>query len=127
MIENSKMREELLKQADENSAKMAGDNKKSIEQILARDAARVKRMKWISVCVWVLVANVFIIGGLFESGFLHTGFVRIGGIVVILRALLFLAIIFTVSFFVRSRSLQMKKIQQRLSEIEKLLQKLDKA
>ncbi len=126
MVENSKMGEELLKQMNTGNGGKAKTDKTSIEAIFVRDAARVKRMKWVTVCAWVLVMGIFVIGGLFESGFLHKGVVSIGGIVVILRALILIAVIFTVSFFLRSRDLQMKQIQQRLSEIEKLLRKLDK-
>ena len=117
------MREELLKQMNGGQAKT---DKKSIEAILARDAARVRRMKWITVCVWVLVAVIFVIGGFLESSTLHKGDVSIGAIAVILRVLILIAVLSTVSFFLRSRDLQMKQIQQRLSEIEKVLRKLDK-
>ena len=126
MVENNNMREELLKQMDQNSGKTDRNNQKSIEKILARDASRVKRMKWITVCVWVLVAAIFVIGGLFESSSLHKGVVSIGAIVVILRALILIAVIFTVSFFLRSRNLQMRQIQHRLSEIETLLRERSK-
>ena len=124
---DNNMREGLLKQMNADSGGKAQIDKKSIEKILARDAARVWRMKWITVCTWVLVAVLFIVGGVFERNPSYKSMMWLNTLIMILRALVLVAVIFTVSFYARSRSLQMKQIQQRLSEIEKLLRKLDKA
>ena len=131
MVENNSMREELLKQTDQNPTNIGRDNKKSIERIFARDAARVKRMKWITIFSWLMLAIVFVIGAIFESNLRvldkNSANIRWGILVVlILRTLFVTAVIFTISFYVRMRTLSIKQIQHRLSEIEKLLQERSK-
>ncbi len=126
MAKDNDMHEELLKQMDQNSGSTEQSSQKSIEKIFARDTAYVKRMKWITACSWVLVAILFIVGGVFERNLLYKGTIWLNTLIIILQALVLIAIIFTVSFFVRSRNLQSRQIQQRLSEIEQLLRKLDR-
>lgn len=125
MAKNNDIHEELLKQMDQNSGSTERSNKKSIEKILARDAARVKRMKWVTACTWLLLVALYILGFIIgiEPSYQKTILVNV---VLLIPALFLIAVFFTVSLYIRWRSLNTRQIQQRLSEIEKLLRKLDR-
>ncbi len=118
-----------------------------VQEILAKDAARVKRMKMVMIITWLIFAVLFIIGGVVEHlmnagsalnpsipvpGFHPTPTTPEGTwipwvpiIAITLRAFLLIAIIFTVSFYIRSKTLSMRQIQVRLSAIEEAIKKID--
>lgn len=126
MSKENDMKEELLKQMDKKSNKTSGANMKSAQEIIARDMARVKRMKWVTILSWLLVAICFIVIWIAKESQWYTFESRwwLGAAVMILRALLLVAIIFTISLYVRSRTLSMRQIQARLSNIESLLKRM---
>ncbi len=132
---DNNIREELLKQMNGGSGEKAKTDKTSIEKILARDAARVKRMKWIAACSWLLVMILFIAGGILSTPFArrlstppspYQNMIWPSVLAIILRGLIVIAAILTGSFYIRWISLKTRQIQQRLCEIEKVLRKLDK-
>ena len=111
------LREELLKQAQTNGAG-AG----SIQEILAKDEAAVRRMKKLTTVAWLLVLAFLITGAAIEAILRNTLFLPVA--IVVLQALFLIAVSFTVSWHVRSRTLTMHQIQARLSTIEMLLKKV---
>ncbi len=129
MAKENDIKEELLKQMDKNFGKMPGDNMKSPKEIIARDITRVKRLKWITIFSWLLVFVCFVTGAFLErtrnsNALIDTEQVWLNSLIVILQALLLIAVIFTISLYVRSRTLTIHKIQARLANIEMLLQKM---
>jgi len=121
MAKEKNVKEELLKQMDENFDQTS---KRSTQQIIARDTARVKRMKWITIFSWLVIAVFFIVGGVIERNPSYRNTAALNSAVVILRGLLLIAVIFTVSLYVRSRTLTLHKIQARLATIEEQLKKM---
>ena len=129
MAKNNDLKEELLKQMDKDSNKMPGANIKSPKEIIAKDMARVKRLKWITIFSWLLVFVCFVTGAFLERArnshsLIDTEQVWLNSLIVILQALLLIAVIFTISLYVRWRTLTIHKIQARLANIEMLLQKM---
>ena len=124
MARENDIKEELLKQMEKNTDKMSEANVKSSQEIIARDAARVKRMKWTTIFSWLVVAVFFIVAGIIESNPSYRNTVPLNCAIVIFRAVLLIAVIFTISLYVRSRTLTMHQIQARLSNIEEQLKKM---
>lgn len=127
-IENE-LKEELFKQMDKDSDKMPGANIKSPREIIAKDMVRVKRLKWITIFSWLLVFVCFVTGAFLERArnshsLIDTEQVWLNSLIVILQALLLIAVIFTISLYIRWRTLTIHKIQARLANIEMLLQKM---
>lgn len=130
MAEESNIREELLKQIDKESDEKARTNPRSIEKIIASDIARMKRLKWIVVISWVLVSVCFIPTAFLERAWNSFGSLTYSELLfmkrlaIIVRALLLIAIILTLSLYARSKTLTIHKIQARLANIEELLKKM---
>ena len=132
MTKENDLKKELLKQMDKNS-----DHKsikiKSPQEIIARDMARVKRLKWITVFSWLLVFIGLIITEIVVPYPLFPGTTRkavwliiLPTLVVVLKALILISVFFTISLYVRSRALSMKQIHIRLINIEEHLKKMSR-
>jgi len=134
MTKENDLKEELLKQMDKDSDKIPEANIKSPKEIIARDMARIRRLKWITTFSWLLVVAFFIVGGIIENavpypGFPGTTYKAVGVIilptlVVVLKALILISVFFTISLYVRSRALSIKQIHIRLINIEEHLKKM---
>ncbi len=129
MAKKNDIKEELLKQMDKDPDKMPEANIKSPKEIIAKDMARVKRLKWITIFSWLLVFVCFVTGAFLERArnshsLIDTEQVWLNSLIVILQALLLIAVIFTILLYVRWRTLTIHKIQARLANIEMLLQKM---
>ena len=124
MTSDKDIRNGLLKQMDSNA------QTDSTARILARDAARVKRMKWITIITWLLVAVCFVVGGLLEyveeKGPILTEseVIWMGFALALSRILGLFAILFTISYYIRSRNLTIRQIQIRLAGIEEQLRQI---
>ena len=117
MVKEKDIKQELLKQMNKDSDKIPNTTD-SIREIFAKDAARVKRMKWLTVFIWLFLLIFLIIAGIIEyttksstSGSSPQNTVWISVMAVGLQALIFLAIFFTVSFYTRSEILSIKQIK----------------
>jgi hypothetical protein len=127
MTNENKIKDDLLSQTEPNEIK----NKKSIQEIIDRDTKRVNRLKIITIVSWsldgLLLASVFIIQKFY--GKLHspqTGFeaieqLAVPALMLTFRAVLFISIFLTISFYVRSKNLSIKQINSRLANIEEQL------
>ncbi len=119
MTTTNPLKEGLLEQAQHNGSGGNSDVNQTIQTILARDEARVKRMKKLTLLVWIAWPISFLIVAVLEW-LLDSGLVVPVGIMVV-QAVLLVAVSFTISLYVRQRSLTMSQIQARLSDIERLL------
>ena len=123
------IKEELLKQMDENSDQTSV---KTPQEIIARDTHRVRRLKRIVIISWSVVVGCFVTGAFLcaREGALFYGassdeiwlWTRV--LAVALRPFLLIAIILTISLYIRSRTLTLRKIQARLAGIEEYLKKM---
>lgn len=98
-------------------------------RILARDAARVKRMKWLTIIAWSFVAVCFVAGGILEYArranvLLQEELFLMDFMMALARILSLFAIVFTISLYVRSRTLTIGQIQVRLAAIEDQLRRI---
>ena len=109
------------------------------DRILAKDEARVRRMKWIAGICWALFLVSFLLAALLEIGRRHAilgvttsqlvaYFPEYGWYLplatIITQALFIIAVAMTFSLHVRSRTLTMHQIQARLAGIEERLRKM---
>jgi len=127
MPENNEIKEELLKQMDNNSHV----NAKSAQKIIAQDMARVRRMKWVTASSWLLVVICFLVTGVIQcdvknvdNNSSYLNMMRISLTILIFRALLLIAVFLTISLYIRSRTLTMHQIQARLAKIEEQLKRM---
>ncbi len=98
-------------------------------KILARDAVRVRRVKWITIVAWAVVGMSFVCGSLL-MGLAKTDDSRsalgVAGMAMLSFAQVMapFALAFTISLYIRSRTLTIRQIQARLSGIENLLREI---
>lgn len=134
MAKENDIKEELLKQMDKDPDKMPEANIKSPKEIIAKDMARIRRLKWITTFSWLLVVAFFIVGGIIENAvpyprfpgttYKAVGVIILPTLVVVLKALILISVFFTISLYVRSRTLSIKQIHIRLINIEEHLKKM---
>ena len=131
MATKNDLKEELLKQMDKSHDKTSETNAKSIQKIIERDTARVKRLKRVVIVSWILVIMCFLVGGIAElnirdpeSGLFYLDVMWANILVLTFRALLLVALVMTISFHVRSRSLSLRHIQVRLANMEEQLKRM---
>jgi polyferredoxin len=123
MNSEENLRDELLRQNGE-SAQKADELR---DKILAQDEARVTRMRRLAKLMWVLVVvclvGAFMVRPLFpEAVELKPQLVPL--FITLFQGILLIAIIFTISFYIRSRTLAMRQIQARLAGIEEQLKRM---
>ncbi len=131
MAKENDIKEELLKQMNKDPDKMLEANIKSPKEIIAKDMARIRRLKWITTFSWLLVVAFFIVGGIIENAvpyprfpgttYKAVGVIILPTLVVVLKALILISVFFTISLYVRSRTLSIKQIHIRLINIEEHL------
>jgi len=127
MAKTGKLGEELLKQMDRNAGGSPGASQKAVEAILAKDAARLRRTKHITVSSWVILAAAFLASGI--TGALSGFRSEMWGIcsIIGLQALLIIAVSLTVNFYVKARTLNLKQIQAALADIQERLKSISKS
>jgi hypothetical protein len=119
MTTTNPLKEGLLEQAQHNGTGGTSDVNQTIQTILARDETRVKRMKKLTLLAWIVWPISFLTVGVLEWLLDDELVVPVG--IIVVQALLLIAVSFTISLYVRQRSLTMSQIQARLSDIERLL------
>ena len=134
MAKENDIKEELLKQMDKDPDKTFNTGVNSVQEIFSKDMARVKRMKWVTTFSWLLVVAFFIIGGIIENAVPYprfpgttrkaVGVIILPTLVVVLKALILISVFFTISLYIRSRTLSIKQIHIRLINIEEHLKKM---
>ena len=134
MAKENDIKEELLKQMDKDPDKTFNTGVNSVQEIFSKDMARVKRLKWLTTFSWLLVVAFFIVGGIIENAVPYprfpsttrkaVGVIILPTLVVVLKALILISVFFTISLYVRSRTLSIKQIHIRLINIEEHLKKM---
>ncbi len=125
MATEKNLREELLKQNSVGT--QPGTNLR--DKVLAKDQARVARMRKLTICSWIVVGASLIAAGVVRVVLsfpdLSVDMSLLGPtFIVVWQGLLLIAIIFTISLYVRSRTLTMHQIQSSLALIEEHLKKM---
>ena len=127
------MKEELLKQMDDDSAGASDAKPDSAQRIIETYAAQVRWLKWITVIGWAITILYFVIMSILKEilkvdiNHVLTDeelFIRYSDIG--LKALLVIALVLTVAVYLKSRTLTIRQIQIRLADIEKQLKKKSK-
>ncbi|MCX6567797.1 MAG: hypothetical protein NT147_01930 [Candidatus Aminicenantes bacterium] len=124
MEQASDLREELLKQMDRDAGSSGNVPQKLAQAVLAKDMARLRRIKRFTLLSWLLLAAAFLASGI--TGAL-TGFrseLWIISSIIGLQALLIIAVALTFALTVRSRTLKMSQIQAALADIHEQLKTL---
>jgi hypothetical protein len=123
MATTKNLRDELLNQ---NGGGVQKGND-LCDKVLAKDRAQVARMKRLTICSWILLAASMAVAGVVELAFpdvLKSEPLRTPVFIIVWQALLLIAVFFTISLYVRSRTLTMHQIQARLALIEEHLRKM---
>ena len=130
MPETNDMKEELLKQMDDDSTGASDVKPDSAQRIVETYAAQVRWLKWITVIGWAITILYFVIMSILKEilkvdiNHVLTDeelFIRYSDIG--LKALLVIALVLTVAVYLKSRTLTIRQIQIRLANIEKQLKK----
>lgn len=125
MPEKNNIKEELLKQMNKNPHKVMT----STQDIFTKDKFHIKRLKWITAFSWLLVVICFITASFLKQarGFLtEDEWWLLNTMTITLRPFFLIALFLTVSLYVRSRTLTIRQIQAKLSDIEEQLKKMSK-
>ncbi len=123
MTAKKKLRDELLEQNGTGTQKM-GDFR---DRVLATDRARVARMNGLVVCAWtVVVASLVaaVITRVWFPDIIEFKPQLVPLFITVFQALFLLATVFTISLYIRSRTLTMHQIQSTLAAIEEHLRKM---
>ncbi len=123
MATEKNLRDELLNQ-NGSSARKGNDLR---DQVLARDQANVARMRTLTIYSWIVVGVSLAIAGIVRVSFPDVLEFRpqlVPLFITVWNGLLLLAVIFTISLYVRSRTLTMHQIQSSLALIEEHLRKM---
>jgi len=110
---------------------LSADNQKIRQEMLLRNTSRVKRIKWIVIVSWLLVIIFYATAAVVELNIrgMENDTMYMSALwgsisVIVFQALFLIAIVLTISYFIRSRSLTLQQIQNRLAGIEEQLKKL---
>ncbi len=123
MATEKNLREELLNQNHVGTQKSSDLR----NQVLAKDRANVARMKRLTIVTWILLAVSIAAAGVIELAFpdlFEEEPLRNPVFISVWQALLLLVIVFTISLYIRSRTLTMHQIQASLALIEEHLRKM---
>ncbi len=121
MGDNKDLGRELLKSNGMEFGKISNEERQALQRLVATDKARVRRMKWATGIAWGSVVICLIVAGLWERA--NPGR-PVGLWVVLIRALLLIAIVFTISLLVRSRAASNRQIQSSLIRVQEQLDRL---
>ena len=129
MAKDNDLREELLKQMDRDADGSPNTPRTAAQAILAKDAARLRRTKRITVFSWLLLAAAFLVSGV--TGALSGFRSELWGIcsIIGLQALLIIAAALTIGLSFKARTVKMKQIQAALADIQEQMKSMcqDKA
>jgi len=123
MATTKNLRDELLNQ---NGGGVQKGND-LCDKVLAKERVQVARLKRLTISSWILLAAsiaVPVVGSLAFPDVLESEPLRTPVFILVWQALLLIAVVFTISLCVRSRTLTMHQIQSSLALIEEHLKKL---
>ncbi|HIJ64634.1 MAG TPA: hypothetical protein HPP77_01680 [Candidatus Hydrogenedentes bacterium] len=121
MTDNQQFRERLIEQNGIAPQRVFHEDRDTIERILKRDRARVRRMKWITIVVWVAVPLAAVGSASGILGPLSEGL----GLSSIL--LFYLALFCTIAYAIRAGVARHREQQAHMIEIEARLAETQEA
>lgn len=113
---------ELLRQNGIEPGSLPEDRRKELRAMIERDKKRVTRMKWATVVALSVVLLLFIVGGLVGRIFPREAVMMSVGFP--LAIMFYVVVAFTISWYLRSRSLGQRQIQASLADIAEQLKQL---
>lgn len=124
MRSDNELRERLLNQMDRDPGTAPDAARKAAQAVLAKDAARLRRLRNATFFAWALLAAAFLASGIWGafSGFRSETWTIAS--ILGLQAILIAAAALTLAHSFRSRTLRMKEIQAALAEIQEKLKAL---
>ncbi len=120
MATEKNIRDELLQQ----NGIATGTPSTIAEEILTRDAARVRRLKRVTAASWIVFLICLIAAGCIEAIVRPPQDYFAPVAIIGVQAVLLIAVSLTIALYVRERTLTMRQIQARLSGIEEQLRRL---
>ena len=123
MTAEKNLRDELLKQNGVGPQK--GDDLR--DKVLAKDQANVTRMRRLVPYSWIVVGASLVVAGVVRLSFpdvIESKPQLVPLFITVWQGLLLIAVIFTISLYVRSRTLTMHQIQSSLALMEEHLKKM---
>jgi hypothetical protein len=120
MATQDTLRNELLKQ----NGITPGTSSAIAEEILSRDAARVRRLKRITAASWIVFLICLIAAVCIDAIARPPQDYFAPAAIIIVQAVLLICVSLTISLYVRSRTLTMHQLQARLASIEAYLKKM---
>lgn len=146
MTKDNNIKKELIEHMNNGNDK-SSNNVKIVQDILVKDATRIKHMKWLAIFAWIAFGSLFVAGNAWLHQVEHSGnilnpaiaipafrnsestpsstFLTWTPIVAVsVRAVLLIAIVSTISFRIRSKTLSMRQILMRLSAIEEAITRM---
>jgi len=123
MATTQNLRDELLNQNGGGTRK----DHDLCDKVLAKDRAQVARMKRLTIYTWILVAASLLGAGIVRLSFPDVLEVKpqlVPLFITVWNGLVLIAVFFTISLYVRSRTLTMHQIQSSLALIEEHLRKM---
>ncbi len=120
---------ELLRQNGLNPGVLSDEDRERLRDIFSRDEARVNRVKWVAIVCWVLFLGIPITGMLVstvfdasEGGQLARTLTDV--VAIVEMCVFWVAIVCTVSWFIRARSLGQRRILAKLTDIERQIARM---
>ena len=123
MTAEKNLRDELLKQNGVGTQK--GDDLR--DKVLAKDQANVTRMRRLVPYSWIVVGVSLVAAGVVRLSFpdvIESKPQLVPLFITVWQGLLLIAVIFTISLYIRSRTLTMHQIQSSLALMEEHLKKM---
>jgi hypothetical protein len=120
MVTQDTLRDNLLKQ----NGTAAGKSSAFAGEILAREEARIRRLKWITSASWIVCAICLVTAVCIEVIARPPQDYFAPAAIITVQAVLMICAFLTVSLYVRSRTLTMHQIQARLASIETRLKEM---
>jgi len=122
MNAKDKLANRLLSENGLTPGSMSIQQQRELAAMIARQTKQVRRAKWVMVSSWVINAVWMVIGAVAETAAPKSLFTASAPVVQI--GLLWIAVILSLSFYVRHRGLGIRAIQFRLGRIEAELKRL---
>ncbi len=124
MNDEKKLKKALLEQEGLQAGSLPDQQRKEIEMILEQELKRVRRMRWVTVTLWLLWASLYVVFGVvgMKSRRIESEWAAILGFVWI--ALLPMAIASSISLYVRWRAANQRELRMRLTLLEEQLNRL---
>ena len=122
MADNRDLGKELLKSNGIEFGKISPEERQKFDRLVARDKVRVQRMKWATGIAWGLLVICVMLAALHIS--ISPLFEWAEFAVFIVGFLFWIAVVFTISLYIRSRVASNRQIQSTLMQIQEQLERL---